>query len=73
MCLSYGLPGTGKISSTSKEQSLICLSSTDPELYAALEATKDIIFCRAILAELGFHQLHPTALVSGILSYASIS
>ena len=28
MCLSYGLPGTGKFSSTSKKQSLICLSST---------------------------------------------
>jgi hypothetical protein len=62
MCLSYGLPGTGKFSSTSKKQSLVCLSSTEAELYAAVEATKDIIFCRAILAELGFHQLHPTTL-----------
>ena len=62
MCLSYGLPGTGKFSSTSKKQSLVCLSSTEAELYAAVEATKDIIFCRAILAELGFHQRHPTTL-----------
>ena len=54
MCLSYGLPGTGKFSSTSKEQSLVWLSSTEAELHAAVEATKDIIFCRAILAELGF-------------------
>ena len=62
MCLSYGLPCTGKFSSTSKEQSLVCLSSTEAELYAAVEATKDIIFWRAILAELGLHQLHPTTL-----------
>ena len=35
MFLSYGLPGTGKFSSTSKKQSLVCLSSTEAELYAA--------------------------------------
>jgi hypothetical protein len=51
-----------KFSSISKKQSLVCLSSTEAELYAAVEATKDIIFCRAILAELGFHQRHPTTL-----------
>ena len=28
MCLSYGLPGTGKFSSTNKKRSLVCLSST---------------------------------------------
>jgi len=67
MCLSYGLPGTGKFSSTSKKQSLVCLSSTEAELYAAVQANKDIIFCCAILAELGFHQLHPTGFISSIL------
>jgi hypothetical protein len=62
ICLSYGMPDTGKFSCTSKKQTLVCLSSTEAEVYAAVEATKDIIFCRAILAELGFTQLHPTTL-----------
>jgi hypothetical protein len=62
ICLSYGMPDTGKFSCTSKKQTLVCLSSTEAEVYAAVEATKDIIFCRAILAELGYTQLHPTTL-----------
>jgi len=61
-CLAYGSTTTGKFSSTSKKQSVTCLSSTEAELYAAVEATKDIIYLRAILAELGFPQLHPTTL-----------
>ena len=62
ICLSYGLPGTGKFYSSSKKQTVVCLSSTEAELYSAVEATKNIIFCRAILAELGFPQWHPTTL-----------
>ena len=73
MCLSYGLPGTGKFSSTNKEQSLVCLSSTEAELYAAVEATKDSIFCYAILAELGFHQRHPTTLYVGNTSLITLA
>ena len=46
--------------STSKKQSIVCLSSTEAELYAAVEATKDIIYLRNILAELGYTQLQPT-------------
>ena len=53
---------TGKFSSTSKKQGVVCLSSTEAELYAAVEATKDIVFLRAILEELGFPQLIPTTL-----------
>ena len=62
MCLFYGLPGTGKFSSASKKQSLVCLSSTETGLYAAVEAIKDIIFCRAMLAELDFDRRYPTTL-----------
>jgi hypothetical protein len=62
ICLSYGMPDNGKFSCTSKKQTLVCLSSTEAEVYAVVEATKDIIFCRAILAELGYTQLHPTTL-----------
>ena len=66
ICFAYGtphsIPVTGKFSSTSKKQSLVCLSSTEAELYAAVEATKDIIFLRNILEELGYAQLQPTTL-----------
>ena len=61
ICFAYASPTsiqhTAKFSSSSKKQSLVCLSSTEAEVYAAVEATKDIVFLRAILAELGFPQL----------------
>ena len=54
-------------------QSLVCLSSTEAELYASVEVIKDIIFCRAILAELGFHQRHPTTLYVGNTSLITLA
>ena len=39
---------------------MVTLSSREAETYAAVEATKDIIYFRAILEELGFPQLQPT-------------
>ena len=48
ICFAYATPdtvhNTGKFSSTSKKQGVVCLSSTEAELYAAVEATKDIVF-----------------------------
>ena len=41
---------------------MVTLSSTEAELHAACEATKDITYFRAILAELGFPQITPTPL-----------
>ncbi len=41
---------------------MVTLSSTEAETYAAVEATKDIVYFRAILEELGFPQLQPTPL-----------
>ena len=54
-------------------QSLLCLSSTEAELYAAVEATKDIVFLRAILEELGFPQLIPTTLYVDNLSMITLA
>ena len=41
---------------------MVTLSSTEAETYAAVEATKDIVYFRGLLAELGFPQTEPTPL-----------
>ena len=41
---------------------MVTLSSTEAETYAAVEATKDIVYFRGLLAELGFPQTAPTPL-----------
>jgi hypothetical protein len=47
---------------TPSKQTIITLSSAEAETYAAVEATKDIVYFRSILKELGFEQLQPTPL-----------
>ena len=44
----------------SNKQTMVTLSSTEAETYAAVEATKDIVYFRGLLAELGFPQMEPT-------------
>ena len=44
------------------KQSNVTLSSTECENVAAVEATKEIIWFRGLLAELGFPQLEPTVM-----------
>ena len=77
ICFAYASPDTvhtsGKFSSTSKKQGVVTLSSTEAELYAAVEATKDIVFLRAILEELGFPQLIPTTLYVDNLSMITLA
>jgi hypothetical protein len=46
--------------SRSCKQSNVTLSSTEAENAAAVEATKDILWFRLLLQELGFPQLTPT-------------
>jgi hypothetical protein len=41
---------------------MVTLSSTETEVYAAIECTKDIIFFRDLLKEIGYEQLVPTTL-----------
>lgn len=38
----------------SRKQTIVTLSSAEAETYSAVEATKDIVYFRAVLAELGF-------------------
>ena len=53
---------TGVFHARSQKQKMVTLSSTEAEVYAAIECTKDIIFFRDLLAELGYAQLTPTTL-----------
>jgi len=53
---------TGVFHARSQKQKIVTLSSTEAEIYAAIESAKDVVFFRNILAELGFQQLSPTVL-----------
>jgi hypothetical protein len=54
--------GTGVFHARSQKQKMVTLSSTEAEVYAAIECTKDIILFREILKELGHPQKEPTTL-----------
>ena len=51
---------TGVFHARSQKQKMVTLSSTEAEVYAAIECTKDIIFFRDLLKEIGHEQLAPT-------------
>ena len=53
---------TGVFHARSQKQKMVTLSSTEAEVYAAIECTKDIIFFRDLLKEIGYEQLVPTTL-----------
>ena len=53
---------TGTFHARSQKQKMVTLSSTEAEVYAAIECTKDIIFFGEILKELGHPQEAPTTL-----------
>jgi hypothetical protein len=58
----FTLAGTdsGLFFSRSTKQTNVTLSSTQSELYAAVEATKDTVWFRDLLEEIGFPQEEPT-------------
>jgi hypothetical protein len=53
---------TGVFHARSQKQKIVTLSSTEAEIYAAIESVKDIVFFRDILKELGYEQFEPTSL-----------
>jgi hypothetical protein len=61
ICFSLGL-ATGCFHARSQKQGIVTLSSTESEVHVAVEATKDVIYFRNLLQELGHRQLHPTLL-----------
>jgi hypothetical protein len=62
VCYSLGR-NSGVFHARSQKQKLVTLSSTEAEVYAVVEATKDIVYFRDILCELGFPQTKPTELM----------
>ena len=54
---------SGHITWACKKQSEISLSSVEEEYRGAVEASKEALWLRQILSELGFEQQHPTTLL----------
>eukprot|EP00253_Pinus_taeda_P016715 PITA_16715 len=54
--------GSGPITWACKKQAAISLSSAEGEYRGAVEASKEALWLRQILSELGFEQQHPTTL-----------
>eukprot|EP00253_Pinus_taeda_P016085 PITA_16085 len=54
--------GSGPITWACKKQAAISLSSAEAEYRDAVEASKEALWLRQILSELGFEQQHPTTL-----------
>ena len=50
------------VSHMSKKQKTVALSTAESETHAAVQATKEAIWLRALLEELGFKQNHPTTI-----------
>jgi len=61
-CIGYGSK-SGFFYARSAKQKMVTLSSTESEAYTAVEATKDIIYFRNVLAELGFPLTSPSSLL----------
>eukprot|EP00253_Pinus_taeda_P023634 PITA_23634 len=54
--------GSGPITWACKKQAAISLSSAEAEYRGAVEASREALWLRQILSELGFEQQHPTTL-----------
>ncbi len=61
ICFRYG-DTSGMFHSNSQKHKIVSLSSTEAEIIAAVEATKDIIYLRGLLDEIGYTQIQPTTL-----------
>ena len=60
-CIGYGST-SGFFYARSAKQKMITLSSTESETYSAVEATKDLLYFRSVLTELGFPLDSPSSI-----------
>ena len=71
-CMSIGKHNTAKFQQTSAKAKRNHLSSTEAEVDAGVSAACNIIWARALLAELGFPQYGPTTLYADNLSMITL-
>jgi hypothetical protein len=72
-CFSLGSWITGMFYSKSFKQSNVTLSSMEAENSSAVEATKEILWFRSLLEELGFPQLKPTEIFADNASMITVA
>jgi hypothetical protein len=72
-CFALGDQSNGMFYSRSFQQPNTTLSSTEEEHSAAVEATKEIIWFRGLLGELGYPQLHPTPILADSASMITLA
>jgi hypothetical protein len=72
-CFSFGIFISGMFYSKSFKQSIVTLSTMESENYAAVEATKEILWFRSLLKELGFPQVKPTQVFADNASMITIA
>ena len=65
--------GGGTIAWSSKKQRTVALSTTEAEYIALTEGTKQLVWLRRFLLDLGFDQSHPTSIRSDNLSAITLS
>jgi hypothetical protein len=71
--LGWGDPTNGMFFSRTTKQKNVTLSSTEAENAAAVEATKEVIWFRQLLDELGFTQIKPTLMFADNASMISLA
>jgi hypothetical protein len=73
ICFSYGSSNSGMFYSRSSKQSVVATSSTEAELCSAVECTKEALYFRDLLHELGFTQLQPTIIYTDSSSLITLA
>lgn len=68
-----GNPSNACFFSRTTKQTNVTLSSTEAENAAAVEATKETLWFRQLLDDLGFHQLEPTVLYADSASMIALA
>ena len=72
-CFGLGETNNGMFFSRTVKQKNVTLSSTEAENAAAVEATKEVMWFRQLLGELGFHQVKPTLMFSDSASMIALA
>ena len=65
--------GGGSIAWSSKKQRTVALSTTEVEYIALTEGTKQLVWLRRFLTDLGFDQAQPTSIRSDNLGVITLS